>query len=166
MGRKPETTESVTALDMNIGEKNMAENGKTEKAKKGSQMAHLRMRIRDMMNGVHHAMLCIDDDEQTNTMSPDDWKMVDLWLKAGLDLWNQIYTDVNFEMTKRDETVESDLVAMSESLFELKMTHDELVAYKAKAAKMETVKAAMDAMLAKVESGDESVADLLNKLGL
>lgn len=151
---------------MNIGEKNMAKDTTTEKAKKGSQMAVLRMRIRDMMNGVHHALLAIDDKDQTDTMSPDDWKMVDLWLNAGLDLWNQIYTDVNFEKTKRDESVKPDLVAMSDSLFELKMTHDELVAYKAKAAKMETVKAAMDAMLAKVENGDESVTDLLNKLGL
>lgn len=166
MGRKPETIKSVTAQFMNIGEKNMAKDTTTEKAKKGSQMAVLRMRIRDMMNGVHHAMLCIDDDDQTDTMSPDDWKMVDLWLKAGLDLWNQIYTETNFEMTKRDESVKPDLIEMSDSLFELKMTHDELVAHNAKAAKMATVKAAMDAMLAKVESGDETVTDLLKKLGL
>ncbi len=157
---------SVTAQFMNIGEKTMAQNEKTEKAKKGSQMAHLRMRIRDMMNGVHHAILAVDDDAQTNTMTPDDWKKVDLWLNAGLDLWNQIYTDVNFEMTKRDDSVKTDLVEMSDSLFELKMTHDELVAHNAMAQKMATVKAAMDEMLEKVANGDESVADLLNKLGL
>lgn len=110
-------------------------------------MAVLRMRIRDMMNGVHHAILAVDDDAQTNTMTPDDWKKVDLWLNAGLDLWNQIYTDVNFEMTKRDDSVKADLVEMSDSLFELKMTHDELVAHNAHALKMATVKAAMDEML-------------------
>ncbi len=151
---------------MNIGEKNMAQNENTEKAKKGSQMAVLRMRIRDMMNGVHHAILAVDDDEQQNTMTPDDWKMVDLWLKAGLDLWNQIYTELNFEMTKRDETVKPDLIEMSDSLFELKMTHDELVAHNAKAQKMASVKAAMDEMLALVESDEMSATDLLNKLGL
>jgi len=166
MGRKPETMKSMTAQFMNIGEKNMAQNENTEKAKKGSQMAVLRMRIRDMMNGVHHAILAVDDDEQPNTMTPDDWKMVDLWLKAGLDLWNQIYTELNFEMTKRDETVKPDLIEMSDSLFELKMTHDELVAHNAKAQKMASVKAAMDEMLALVESDEMSATDLLNKLGL
>jgi len=51
-------------------------------------------------------------------------------------------------------------------LFELKMTHDELVAHNAKAQKMASVKAAMDEMLALVESDEMSATDLLNKLGL
>lgn len=160
MGGKGDNNEPITG-PYDKGCENMG-NDDGKKPKKDSTMWILRMRIRDMMNGVGH---CITKQNATkiNELSPDDWKGIMAWIENGLMVWNNIYTENNFTLSTKNDKVANDLVDMMADLVPFTMTPTELKAHMKAQKAADKLSGELNAIMAKVTTG-ELTADAARKL--
>ena len=164
MGGEIGQHESVTGPQLIGCEKTMAKNNDKKDGKKALRI--LRMRIRDMMNGVGHA-INFQLSTKVHDLTTDEWKLVVKWVQSGESLWQSIYTPENFEMNANDEKVQTDINTMLDDLIPHTMTKDELRAHKVAAKAALKLQSQLDAIMAKVTTGEltaDAARKLINKL--
>ena len=127
----------------------------------------IRMRVRDLMNGVGKS---IDSQIETGKteMTASEWKKAKAMLVAMMTYWVEYNNKARFsaKMTTVNAKVTTDLQTMIDSMVELCMTPAELKAHNAAIKAKARLEKATNALMAKVESGELSVADALKQLKL